>query len=62
MEKFEKVVRLYPPSDDDLREKQDSPAPKVYPSDLNLLPLAQLCPELSRVTVSKGSKEDHQSS
>ena len=62
MDKFVNVIRLYPPSEDDLREKQDSPAPKFYPTDLCLLPLAQLCPELSRVTVSKGSKEDHKSS
>ena len=62
MKEFAKVIRLYPPTVDDLREKQDSPAPKVYPLDLNLLPLARRCPELAKVTVCKGSEENHQSS
>ena len=60
MEKFEKVVRLYPPSDDDLRNKQDSSAPKVYPTVLDLMPLAKRCPELAKIIVCKSNdQEDH---
>ena len=60
MDKFAKVIRLYPPSEDDLRQKQDSPAPKVYPTDLCLLPLARRCPELAKLIVCKGNDQgDH---
>ena len=55
---FAKVIELYQPSEQDLKEKQDKSDPKAYPKDLNLLPLAILCPELGKVIACKGSDPD----
>jgi len=48
---FGKVIRLYLPSDQDIRDKQDQAEPMIRPSDTCGLPLAKLCPELGKVTI-----------
>ncbi len=57
-EQFEKVVNLYPPSEKDVRSKQDYSVPRQYPADINLLPLAKLCPELAKVIPAKGNSPE----
>ena len=52
---FGKVVRLYLPSDQDIRDKQDRAEHLISPSDTGGLPLARLCPELGKVILCKGS-------
>ena len=58
---FAKVIELYQPSEEDLKEKEDRPDPSSERdpyADLNLLPLAKLCPELGKVIPAKGSSPD----
>ncbi len=57
---FAKVVNLYQPSGKDLREKDDLPdQPSCNPyADLDLLPLAKLCPELAKVIPAKGNSPE----
>jgi hypothetical protein len=57
-EQFEKVVNLYPPSEKDVRNKQDHSVQRQYPAGLDLLPLAKLCPQLGKVIPAKGSKPE----
>ncbi len=57
-EQFEKVVNLYPPSEKDVRNKQDHSVQRQYPAGLDLLPLAKLCPELGKVIPAKGKDSD----
>ena len=54
---FGKVIRLYLPSDQDIRDKQDRVEPMICPSDTSGLPLAKLCPELGKVTTLKDSSD-----
>lgn len=57
-EEFSKMVHLYLPSEKDVSNKQDHSVPRQYPADLDLLPLAKLCPELGKVIVCKGNSPD----
>ncbi len=57
-EQFEKLVNLYQPSDQNMEQKQDESARKDYPTDLNLLPLAKLCPQLGEVIPAKCSNSE----
>ncbi len=57
---FAKIVNLYQPSGKDIREKDDQPDQPSHDSysDLNLLPLARLCPELGKLIPHQGKEPD----
>ena len=58
-EDFAKVIEIYQPSEEDLKEKDDHPDQSRDPySDLDLLPLAILCPQLGKVIVCKSNDPD----
>lgn len=54
---FAKIVELHMPTEKDLVEKDDHPVRQAY-ADLNLLPLAKLCPQLGEVIPHQGKEPE----
>ncbi len=58
-DEFAKVIEIYQPTEDDLREKDDQTDQSRDPyANLDLLPLAKLCPELGKVIPAKGNHSE----